>query len=319
MSKLEVSKLPEVITYLVKQDILDEIHVITAIDTGASGAKLFDIVQKDNRFIVKQSNSLVEMNEHTMDGFKKEFLFYSYSNTFEINVPEVIYAEHSPLFGYIIVLKYYKPISELNWNSSLQSKVIDLIVQLHCIDLNIIEDKLSIHYNQTYYLHEDAEQALNSWNKLLNKHDLNAASSVSQLFESLNLICKVMNSGDNCVCHGDFHLNNVMYDEKDEKLLLIDWQAVTIGKGASDLSFFMSRGKDYGLNIDELEFVSLYCERLEHFKGIQVDKSTILKHIHASNVFVSFMYWPNYLADASSERVTRIFNDMINSYTYVIT
>ena len=50
-----------------------------------------------------------------------------------------------------------------------------------------------------------------------------------------------MNSPPHKICHCDFHAINIMLN--DEDIVVCDWQCVGIGKGAGDISFFISRGK----------------------------------------------------------------------------
>ncbi len=46
------------------------------------------------------------------------------------------------------------------------------------------------------------------------------------------------------VAHGDFRLDNIMFDVQDGKypMATLDWQTVTVGAGASDAAYFLSAG-----------------------------------------------------------------------------
>jgi hypothetical protein len=99
-----------------------------------------------------------------------------------------------------------------------------------------------------------------------------------------------------------------------EHIVVCDWQCVGIGKGAGDISFFISRGKADGININEESLINHYCERLSSYSKTEINKSDIYNVINASTVFTSFMYWAYYLKNADLDTVLEIYNKMVNSF-----
>ena len=68
-----------------------------------------------------------------------------------------------------------------------------------------------------------------------------------------------------CLVHGDFRLDNMLFDIKGgaESLAIVDWQTLGPGDGAVDLGYFMGAGVGSSLRRPhEDELLDLYCEEM---------------------------------------------------------
>jgi thiamine kinase-like enzyme len=135
---------------------------------------------------------------------------------------------------------------------------------------------------------------------------------IEPIYNNFDIVCDVLNSGINCVCHGDFHADNILLDNG--RMILSDWQNINISSSAGDISFFISRGKSSGLIMNEDELIDYYCKRFYYYSRVNIKKEEIYQIINASNVFTSFIHWPFYLKGADIDRVRGIFENMLNSF-----
>lgn len=70
--------------------------------------------------------------------------------------------------------------------------------------------------------------------------------------------------GDRSLVHGDYRLDNMLFDIRggSEPLGVLDWQTVTIGSGLTDLAYFLGAGVGTTLSGHEEELVGLYFEAM---------------------------------------------------------
>lgn len=63
--------------------------------------------------------------------------------------------------------------------------------------------------------------------------------------------------------HGDFHHKNILWDTKQNRIVLIDWELTGIERGPVDLAVFMGIMMDTEIRkAHEAELLLLYYERL---------------------------------------------------------
>jgi len=102
-NKVLIEKFPDVIKYLIEKQVLNDVNKVSLINIGASGSKVFDITDRNGRFVVKQSD------KSTNAGCKREYDFYLLT-TSKLNddVPKIVFAKESNELGHIIVFPFYK-------------------------------------------------------------------------------------------------------------------------------------------------------------------------------------------------------------------
>ena len=70
-----------------------------------------------------------------------------------------------------------------------------------------------------------------------------------------------------CLVHGDYRLDNMLFDIKGgaEPLGVLDWQTLTVGSGLTDLAYFTGAGVGTTLAAHEVELIALYLAAMaEH-------------------------------------------------------
>ncbi|SHN57493.1 aminoglycoside phosphotransferase family protein [Erythrobacter sanguineus] len=77
--------------------------------------------------------------------------------------------------------------------------------------------------------------------------------------------------------HGDFRLDNVLFDIKGgaEPVAVLDWQTLTIGNGLTDIGYFLGCGIGDALRREhERELLDLYCAEMT-LRGVPISRDTI--------------------------------------------
>jgi aminoglycoside/choline kinase family phosphotransferase len=80
-----------------------------------------------------------------------------------------------------------------------------------------------------------------------------------------------------CLMHGDFRLDNMLFDIKDgaEEIAVLDWQTVGIGNGLTDIGYFLGTGiGDELRRAHEAELLDLYCAEMTA-RGVSLCRESI--------------------------------------------
>ncbi len=83
--------------------------------------------------------------------------------------------------------------------------------------------------------------------------------------------------GHKCLTHGDFRLDNMLFDVKGgtAPIAIVDWQTLAPGDGAVDLGYFMGAGIGSQLRrVAEDELLDLYCKEMADH-GVPLTRSDI--------------------------------------------
>ncbi len=83
--------------------------------------------------------------------------------------------------------------------------------------------------------------------------------------------------GDRCLVHGDFRLDNMLFDISGgaEPIAVLDWQTVAVGSGLTDLGYFLGCGIGDDLRREaEGELINLYCAEMTG-RGIALSRDAV--------------------------------------------
>ncbi len=83
--------------------------------------------------------------------------------------------------------------------------------------------------------------------------------------------------GDRCVIHGDFRLDNMLFDIKGgaEPIAVLDWQTVAVGNGLTDIGYFLGCGTGDTLRREaENELLDLYCNEMTA-RGVPLSRDAV--------------------------------------------
>ncbi|MFM2302028.1 MAG: hypothetical protein RLZZ84_1764 [Pseudomonadota bacterium] len=84
-------------------------------------------------------------------------------------------------------------------------------------------------------------------------------------------------SGTKCILHGDFRLDNLLFDIKGgaEPIAVLDWQTVAIGNALTDIGYFLGTGIGDPLRrAHEGELLDLYCAEMTA-RGVPLTRDAI--------------------------------------------
>ncbi|MEN9683121.1 MAG: hypothetical protein RLZZ427_872 [Pseudomonadota bacterium] len=80
-----------------------------------------------------------------------------------------------------------------------------------------------------------------------------------------------------CILHGDFRLDNLLFDIKGgaEDIAVLDWQTVAIGNAMTDIGYFLGTGIGDALRREhEAELLDLYCAEMTA-RGVALSRAAI--------------------------------------------
>jgi hypothetical protein len=83
--------------------------------------------------------------------------------------------------------------------------------------------------------------------------------------------------GDRCLIHGDFRLDNMLFDIRGgaEPIAVLDWQTVAVGNGLTDIGYFLGCGIGDALRREaEHELIDLYCAEMT-CRGVPLSRDAV--------------------------------------------
>lgn len=83
--------------------------------------------------------------------------------------------------------------------------------------------------------------------------------------------------GPKCLIHGDFRLDNMLFDIQGgaEPIAVLDWQTVAVGNALTDIGYFMGTGIGNALRVaHEEELLDLYCAEMT-VRGVPLSREAI--------------------------------------------
>jgi aminoglycoside/choline kinase family phosphotransferase len=83
--------------------------------------------------------------------------------------------------------------------------------------------------------------------------------------------------GDRCLIHGDFRLDNLLFEIRGgaEPIAVLDWQTVAVGNGLTDIGYFLGCGIGDALRREtERELLDLYCAEMTKL-GVPLEREVV--------------------------------------------
>jgi len=118
-------------------------------------------------------------------------------------------------------------------------------------------------------------------------HALFAERYADTLEPELMAVCHQLNEasehwfgrdgGERCLIHGDFRLDNLLFDIRGgaEPIAVLDWQTVAVGNGLTDIGYFLGCGIGDALRREaEGELLDLYCSEMTE-RGVPLERDPI--------------------------------------------
>lgn len=305
-------KINEIINYLTNIGVWKSVVSFEPITLGASGAKLFTVDDGIKKYVLKVTHKSFHCDEKHFKSYQKEYDFYQLNQTLQLPyIPKIIYSETHSEYGILLVMEHYQAIAHEQWNLDLQKRAVDLCAKLNSIPLEQVAS-LGLSWTPIQIEEDFTRNAYQNWINVINEHEGRFDCNILDiLYKNLGEVCRVLNTEPQHISHGDFHPENILTDG--EQLYICDWQGIHIGKGAGDISFFMSRGMGLGIHMDADILLPYYCERLSEYTGKHISLETIQKESNATTLLVSFSFWAEYLKNVPYERVAQHFYEMVDA------
>lgn len=302
-----------IFTYLELNQVFTNVVTYEPITIGAGGAKVYIVTDGEKKYVLKHMPKYLHTDKNIDNSYEKELHFYEFNESLRFPyIPNSIFHENSNEHGIVLVMDYYSPIKKESWNLNLQKQAVDLCAKINSIPINKI-DPLKLQHQKIEINKESTQKSYQDWKFVLNQHKEKFEDKVlDEIYENIELVCPILNSDPYCLCHGDFHPENILYDGK--QMFVCDWQGINIGKSISDISFFISRGRGMGIDMKEEQLLDYYCERVSLYKNKNIDKEILLKEKYASTVLCIFSFWAQYLKNSSFEKVAIQYNEMVDAF-----
>jgi hypothetical protein len=84
-------------------------------------------------------------------------------------------------------------------------------------------------------------------------------------------------ASDRCLIHGDFRLDNMLFDIRggEEPIAVLDWQTVAVGNGLTDIGYFLGCGIGEALRREaEADLLDLYCAEMTA-RGVLLERDGV--------------------------------------------
>lgn len=288
-----------------------DLHTIRQLTQGKSGALvcLLDDHQiakyaEKGRLLEKETGLAVWESCLKEAKFYKEMMGGQYAF-----LPEIFHCKFDDE-SVQIIMGEYKAIEKESLSASDFDKIMKLLVQVHELavpDLLKNEKQGPVEISE-----EEIQNCLSGWKSIFDEHkaepsDMLDFAKVEALASRINQLNKDLYSARVCLCHGDFHAENILQDEKSGQLLLCDWQSVSLNHPASDIAFFMSRLQGDGISFDENKIIDSYCS----YSKSGITKDEIKKQMYLANINTTFRYWHYYLHGSPKSVVENIVEKML--------
>ena len=288
-----------------------ESHTLRTLTQGKSGAEVYLLDDHKIAKFAEKSKLLEKENGFAVwESCLKEAKFYKEKSSGQhAFLPKIYHCEFDEE-SVQIIMGEYKLIKKESLTDSDFDEIMKLLVQVHELPL---PDFLRYEKRGPVEIPEDEiKNCLAGWKTIFDEHSSEASdildfSKIQDMAVYINQLNKDLYSDRSYLCHGDFHAENILCDEKSGQLVLCDWQNVSLNHPASDIAFFMSRLQGDGITFDENKIIDSYCASSK--SGIT--KEEIKKQMALANINTTFRYWHYYLHGSSKEVVEGIVGKIL--------
>lgn len=286
-------------------------HTLSTLTQGKSGAV---VCLLDDGKIAKsaEKKKLLEKEngEAVWESCLKEAKFYKETmNGHHDFLPQIFHCDFDEE-NVRIIMGRYAAIKKEDLSDEDFDEIMKLLAQVH--ELAVPDFLKNEKQGPLEISEEEIKNCLAGWKSIFDEHssetsDILDFSKIQKLADCINQLNKKTYSERACLCHGDFHAENILRDEKSGQLVLCDWQSVSLCHPAVDIAFFMSRLQGDGIAFDENKIIDSYCS---HAKS-GITKDEIKKQMALANINTTFRYWHYYLHGSSKEVVEGIVEKML--------
>ena len=275
---------------------------MTPLKSGKSGAQVF---LTDRNTVIK-TVCRHEAEDALWQACLREIQFHDTTKDAALPfLPEILYTEQTE-DRLILEMRQYRPMNPHTVTKVQMTQILSALAQLHALPAP------SFLTTQTPPQADNAAltACADGWRSVLGEHGERFSAYQSFPDHATAAFHRINSDFDlhrADLCHGDFHIGNLLWDD-DDRPILIDFQGCCIGDGVGDLSFFHSRLIADGISLPMEELMQIYSAN----SGIPV--STLRLGAALANFNTSFLFWHQYLHGSDAERVTSIFHAMRDDF-----
>lgn len=283
---------------------LQEHHAVP-VTVGKSGAEVFYLDNGTTAKYVKKDTVSEDIWNHCV----REAQFYQSIAARKLPyLPQILHL-HITANETLILMRRYHPLTAGQLTRPKLDRIFASLASLHKEtppDFFIPDATPALPYLDA----QAAAACMEGWLSVLREHhpafsdDIALPGLAAEQFNRINQTYALQNP---VLCHGDFHLGNVLWDDHDNPIFC-DFQSCGIGDGCGDLSFFLSRLSADGVPIDPDDIVQIYSM----YSGLTVRE--IQNRMALSNFNTSFLFWHQYLHGSDVTRVHTIFDAMKSDF-----
>ncbi|MBR5032362.1 MAG: aminoglycoside phosphotransferase family protein [Treponema sp.] len=279
----------------------------TRLTLGKSGTEVYDL---DGEKILKHV-CRDKLKENQFETYKKEALFYQsqMKGAGQAYLPQIFELKLAQ-DEITILMKKYPLLERKDINEELIKKIAGILAQIHATPIpDFLKEEGDLPAPMT---EAEIQTSLDGWKSVLAEHPATFDEGpLNEIASNINKIIEWHATEPRILTHGDFHFENLLQDQ-DGTLIVCDWQGVKSAGASEDISFFMSRLGDDGIEIDAAVFLDAYAQAFFKLTGQAPDTNEILRHMKAANTITSFKFWHAFLHGSNAERVKGIYDKMKN-------
>jgi thiamine kinase-like enzyme len=282
------------------------------IETGGSGATVIEVHLKNEHFILKFTSC--QVNRDIYANAQHELRFYEkVSPLLNIRVPELIGSFEDNSFGIGICMHALKstPVPAA-WDINMIREAFEQIVLLHSAYwdrekeiVRILNEK----QQQQRFEHRDheIEISVQAWHHVytvMTERGHIPPIPLEEVFIQLRNISMLADYESEVPCtliHEDFHMENCLISS-DDKIVITDWQSVSVGSGPTDIGYFLARSELFGNPISSDEIIDAYTVLLDGKLSVPVNRLSVERIIHSKRLSTHLfwsprfvLYWPDYV------------------------
>ncbi len=291
----------------------DQLLGYNVLSGGASGASAYRLRFRPGDLVLKVTRP--ESPEYLLERARREILFYSHlASEVRVQIPSVIASRCDEGVGACILLEAYEPSPEpTGWTESLYLEAAEQLGRFHARFWGKERELSALGWlRRADALEEgDIRQAHTYWERLRTGGRFERVLTPKRYEWILRMLGRIRGVGTALssfpvtLCHGDFHIDNILVDRGGE-MVLADWQEVGPGRGPEDLSFFLQRTSFSGGSVPEEEMIRAYQRSLMTNTGEDVAVSGIHRVMDAAELRTRLLHWPAFLAGASEHQLAEL-------------
>jgi Ser/Thr protein kinase RdoA (MazF antagonist) len=291
----------------------DQLLGYDVLSGGASGAYAYRLRLPPGDLVLKVTRP--ESPGYLLERARREILFYRHlAPEVRVRVPSAIASRCDEDIGACILLEAYEPSPEpMAWTEGRYVEAAEYLGRFHAAFWGKERELSTLGWlRRVEELEEgDIRRAYTYWERLRAEGRFETVLTPERYEWILGTLGRVrwvgtvLSSFPVTLCHGDFHIDNILVDGG-RGMVLADWQEVGPGRGPEDLSFFLQRASFSGGSVPEEGMVRAYRRSLVANTGEDVAASDIRRVVDAAELRTRLLHWPAFLGDASEHQLAEL-------------